>query len=366
MKIRGIYVSISAVFAFTACAPLESFTPPTSQNSPNLDLGNVPVDGGHKDPGGGGSDGGKWEGLKICSKLDFKSVEWSANLEIPEREPFALALNISGSFEGQTGWANLTNNFDGMGLSMGLLNQNLGQGSLQPMWLEMRNESFTAMGKIFSAANFTSVLKMLAKWEGTVIPASLDLVEYGYSELDDPHLIAADLGLTPLELEEVQVALLARNQESVDWAKKTLYTGSSFKSDWSAQLKSLANSPGYRSIQIRKAENLHVKTGELMASLNFRELRSYLFFFDIVVQNGGISTSVRNEYKTWLRSNASATEKKRLQKILEIRLRTVRSQYVKDVRDRKTAIINGTGTVHGSKRDFEKEYCTDIDKKIQL
>jgi hypothetical protein len=89
-----------------------------------------------------------------------------------------------------------------------------------------------------------------------------------------------------------------------------------------------------------------------------------LFFFDIAVQNGGLSTVVRNEYKTWAAKNTSSSENTRLKKLLEIRLKSVISKYVADVRARKTAIINGSGTVHGEKRQFEKEFCADFGVKI--
>src|ERR1700677_1324186 len=79
------------------------------------------------------------EGLVICSPLDFTNVTWSGQLSPFQEQGLELGLNISGSFEGAAGWANLTNNFDGQGLSMGLLNQNLGQGSLQPLLIEMEN-----------------------------------------------------------------------------------------------------------------------------------------------------------------------------------------------------------------------------------
>ncbi|MCJ8277796.1 MAG: hypothetical protein MJK18_13215, partial [Bdellovibrionales bacterium] len=61
--------------------------------------------------------------LGICSSLEFKGVTWSPELSQDDRVAFAIALNVSGSFEGHSGWSNLSNNFDGQGVSMGLLNQ---------------------------------------------------------------------------------------------------------------------------------------------------------------------------------------------------------------------------------------------------
>ncbi|HMN69483.1 MAG TPA: hypothetical protein PKC28_13160 [Bdellovibrionales bacterium] len=305
-----------------------------------------------------------WKGLKICSDLDFKGLTWSDGLETGERDPFALALNISGSFEGSAGWANLSTNFDGQGMSMGLLNQNLGQGTLQPMWSEMRRGHAALMGSVFSAANLKSLNKMIDKWEAQTRVAALNINDFGYSELDEPLVIASELSIDPLELQEVTTALLARNQESVTWAKITLFLKSKFKTDWSKELKSLAVSAPYRSIQVRRAEALHAKTMDLMNVYKMSELRSYLFFFDIVVQNGGISSAVRERYTAWLKTGGVATEKQKLTKLLELRLTAVKAQYVGDVRARKMAILNGAGVVHGDKRDFAKEFCVDLGQKL--
>ncbi|MGF2075402.1 hypothetical protein, partial [Enterococcus casseliflavus] len=65
--------------------------------------------------------------LAICSNLSFKNDTFPKGLSSIQTQGFELALTISGSFEGASGWANLSNNFDGEGLSMGLLSQNLGQ-----------------------------------------------------------------------------------------------------------------------------------------------------------------------------------------------------------------------------------------------
>lgn len=294
-------------------------------------------------------DGG-WPGLKICSVLDFDGLTWSANVAHNDRDIFALALNISGSFEGVTGWANLTDDFDGQGISMGLLNQNLGQGSLQPLWLEMRNGHPARMAQLISAANLTSMNGMLDKWQKATGTASL--TDYGYSELDDPALIP--------ELPEVQIALTKPNQDAVDWARATLYQNGKFKAAWAQQLTALAESAEYRSIQLRKAETLHRKARELVKLYGTREWRSYLFFFDILVQNGGIPASVRDKFLAWEKKNPGASETARLTALLEYRLEIVNSRWVADVRARKMSLINGKGKVHGASRDYAAEFCTNL------
>ena len=95
-----------------------------------------------------------------------------------------------------------------------------------------------------------------------------------------------------------------------------------------------------------------------MKKFGFKEMRAYVFFFDVVVQNGGISTSIADKYLAWEKSNKKASEATKLKKLLEYRLTLVIAKYRNDVKARKTAMIDGIGTVHGDKRDFAKEYCS--------
>jgi len=293
----------------------------------------------------------------ICSKLAIENVGWPASMSDFQINAYALAMNITGSFEGHTGWKNLSNNFDGQGVSLGLFNQNLGQGSLQPLMIKLRNSHLTKMKSFFSKSQFDSINNMLTKWGGSSSVQSKalpNLYESDFSELDDPELI-------DFNNEEntgfFQKALSGKNGVSVNWATQNLYSGSSFKADWKKSLTVMAGTPEYVTIQVGAAKSISDKALGYMKKFNFKELRAYLFFFDIVVQNGGITSAIESKYATWAKSNPKASETTRLKKMLELRLALVKKQYVSDVRARKTAVIDGTGTVHGSKRDFKKEYC---------
>ena len=101
-----------------------------------------------------------------------------------------------------------------------------------------------------------------------------------------------------------------------------------------------------------------------MATFKLNQLRSYLFFFDVIIQNGGISSTVRSDFEKWAQANRQATEAAQLTKILELRLKTVNAKFVNDVRTRKTSIINGSGTVHGISRNYMKEFCAELSQSI--
>jgi hypothetical protein len=305
------------------------------------------------------------ESLSICSKLDFDGIVWSKAVNPAEYNAMALALNISGSFEGGSGWQNLTNNFDGQGFSYGLLNQCLGQGSLQPLLIEMRDRYPSSMRSELSPADLNKMLEMLSNWESYGSTASVsnlsslnNLSDYGLSALDDPNEIQSITGINPQN--DLAVELLTKNQESVNWAASTLYSGTRFKSVWSSQLESLAQTPGYRSIQVEAAVRIHQSAVALFKHFKLKEVRSYLFLFDIFVQNGGLPQTDIKELDAKFASNSISNEAEKLKAILSLRLTHVKAQFRGDVKSRKLSIINGSGRVHGIRRNYAKEFCAQL------
>lgn len=300
----------------------------------------------------------------ICSDLSFENVTWPQNISEVQLNAFALAMNISGSFEGPLGWANISNNFDGQGISLGLFNQNLGQGSLQPLFITLRDRQSAKWQEVYSPSQAASLQSMLTAWgtssDGIQLTKATnqDAYQKNTSALDDESLLSS---VDFANQEILSKASNARNQASVDWSVQTVYTGTtglSFRPEWRSALQKMAASPEYITLQVAAARAIHLKAVGLMEKYGYRQLRSYLFLFDIVVQNGGITTSIENQYLAWAQANPSATEITQLRRLLELRLTIVRAEYVEDVRARKTAIINGTGVVHKSARNFPAEYCT--------
>jgi hypothetical protein len=148
------------------------------------------------------------------------------------------------------------------------------------------------------------------------------------------------------------------DEDSVAWAERTLYTdgGVTFDPVWKAELTALAAHPEYVSFQIDAALGYHEKAAGYESRIKVRELRAYLMLYDVVVQNGGLYPADLEDYDAYVKANPKSTSTQRLQKLLALRLRHVRPKYVADVKSRKNAIINGTGTVHGSRRNLPVEY----------
>lgn len=292
--------------------------------------------------------------LDFCSKLSFDGMRVPRDLSYSELNTFALALNISSSFEGREFWKNITNNFDGQGLSLGLLNQTLGTGSLQPLLLEMLQVNPVSMKASFSETNFKSIEKMILDWKKA---QGLQL------NLKSEDLFAQEgESLSNLDSVEDSIVKIMGNSEdaSVRWAVKTIYTstsGKTFKPDWKKQLQGLCVTAEYRAIQFEAARFIHEKAKAYMARFALTELRSYLFLFDIVVQNGGFYQKNLDDFKAFMKKNPAATEEQKLKALLESRLVQVKDEYKANVKARKESLIKGSGLVHGDQRNYEREYC---------
>jgi hypothetical protein len=149
-----------------------------------------------------------------------------------------------------------------------------------------------------------------------------------------------------------------RNPTAVQWAVHNLYTSSGgFLSAWAKDLTALTTSPEYVSIQISAALKDHNLAISQQKQIGCTELRCYLLMFDFVVQNGGLYPKDISDYKAYLAANPDVDETTHLKKLVELRLRHVRSEFVGDVRSRKDALIDGHGNVHDETRNFESQYC---------
>lgn len=319
--------------------------------------------------GTGGAGGGNTaESLGVCGPLPFDNVVWPMSLTFAGRRAFAVSLNITGSFEGNSSWSTIANNSDGQGLSLGLLQQNLGQGTLQPLLIRIRREHPEILKQIFTDADRTSLLGMLAAWEASAAPAiavptSVEDELFPRQDVLSPLDKVPEVSIDPVESDltissrELVPLLTTRNAASVAWAKKTLYSGSSFIPRWKTALMALANTAPYRSLQIEQAETLFDRAASYFSVLKFKEQRSFFLMYDFVVQNGGFNSSHRSQFDSYMRSNPNVSETTKAKKLTEIRVSTVSSRYKADVRSRKNTIIDSKGTVHGRKRDLPKENC---------
>ncbi len=273
-------------------------------------------------------------------KIDFSFINWPREMSDFERQALMLALNISGSFEGRESWVTISDNSDRQGMSLGLLSQNFGSGTLQPMLIQIQREHPTLLSQTFSSAHLVLLEKMLADWQASALNNVGTLSVPQGSLLDD--------GL-------VELAATA-NSQSVHWAMKNIYHWGEFVPSWKAEFQTLAGTAEFINLQFGEALKMHNLAKDYVGQIGVSELRSYLMMFDVVDQNGTIYPEDFTDYNRFLNLNKIIDSTARLQKILELRLRHVSRRYSNDVRSRKLTIIKGRGVVHGLSRDLEREF----------
>ena len=90
--------------------------------------------------------------------------------------------------------------------------------------------------------------------------------------------------------------------------------------------------------------------------------------FDILVQNGSISEIVKSQifadFAQLAKMPEADAEVARMRIIANRRAAAARPECVDDVRTRKLAIANGSGTVHGIFYDLVDRFCLTLDPVV--
>ena len=236
-------------------------------------------------------------------------------------------LALTGSFE--TGkpvpecFAGLSGDFDGQGISFGVLQWNFGQDSLQPLLKEMIKVHPRIIKQIFGT-NYKVLIETLNS-------------------------------------DKEEIMFFARSIQHP--MKYFIYE------PWRGMFKSLGRTEEYQAIQVKYASGLYDDALRLCKLYELWSERAVALMFDIKVQNGSISRRVQSQ----ILSDYSALRKNLSKKSLEIaRMRIVANRraeasytrWIEDVRSRKLCIANGSGRVHGVDYDIEEQYGLRLVKAI--
>jgi hypothetical protein len=227
-------------------------------------------------------------------------------------------LSLTGTFETSTGvpdcYCGITGNFDGQGISFGVLQWNIGQGTLQPMLSDMVAQHNDVMQNIFHD-NLTVITDMLAS-------PSNEQLEWA-TTIQDPN-------------------------------RHTVFE------PWNGLFKALGRTPEYQAIQVAHAEKIHRNAIGMCAKYGLTTERGLALMFDICVQNGTISAAtdakIQADFAVIPAGDPLAAEVARLQSIANRRAEAANPKFVEDVRRRKLTIANGQGTVHSIFYDLEQQF----------
>lgn len=218
---------------------------------------------------------------------------------------FDRCLQITADFEGQ-GFDRPAGNFDGAGLTWGIIGFTLANGEVQ------------------------EILRAIARTDPLALPRA-------FGPLHHELLSAMSLSL------EEQVAWA--DGISVGTRKGRL------RPEWDAAFKSLGQLPGVRRIQLERARQKYwARATRDARRFGLESEMGWALCFDIAVQNGGIDVDVEGpRIQQWIGRNPAAPESERRIAIADVVARNSRPQYAGDVRARKLILATGEGEVHAAR-----------------
>jgi len=223
-------------------------------------------------------------------------------------------LALTGSFETSVGvpdcYCGLAGDFDGMGISYGALQWNLGQGTLQPL-----------------------VSDMMAAHEGVIAAIFADRLPALRNMLGGSR--------------EAQLAWARSIQDPV---RHVVFA------PWKAMLLALGRTPEFQAVQVAHAGRIYQNAVNLCRRFGVSTERAMALMFDICVQNGGIDDAVDAKIRADFAGLAAADEVGRLQSIANRRAEASNPRYIEDVRARKLTIANGQGRVHNVWYDLAAQF----------
>jgi hypothetical protein len=230
-----------------------------------------------------------------------------------ERSLEKKVLAITGAFEGR-GFTNLAGDFDGQGISFGVLQWNFGQGSLPPVLKQMHER--------------------------------------------DPGRFQEILGP---DTDRFLALLNADRAAQLTFAREINDSHHRVVEPWRTRFVRLGEHPPFQDVQVTFADRLFRKATTLARDFALRTERAVALMFDIVVQNGSVSPSTRSRI---MQARADRerelgrppTEREFLEIIAVKRAEAAKPQFRSDVLARKLCIVRGTGQVHGRSFNLEQEF----------
>ena len=281
---------------------------------------------------GGGTEGSvkrfqRSQQLPVTGEVDAATWKRLFPTDAPPVSEFLTAspqlrsLALTGSFE--TGkqppdcYCGVTGDFDGQGISFGVLQWNLGQGTLQPLLAEMFERHESICTDVFH--DHADTLRSLGR---------------------------------------------ASKEEHLDFARSIQARGQVHE-PWRGMLRSLGRSPEFQAIQAKHSSSIYERAVKLCGTYGLRSQRGIALMFDILVQNGSISEIVKSQifadFAQLAKMPEADAEVARMRIIANRRAAAARPEFVDDVRTRKLAIANGSGTVHGIFYDLADRFCLTLD-----
>lgn len=291
---------------------------------------------------------GEWE-LQEDNDVVFPlSEEWEVTAgSIPGFSPAEeKALRITSTFETgrPLGFGGLTGNFDRMGVSFGLMQWNIGSGSLQPLLWEFAQRHPKIFDAVFSR-DASQLRQMLEQFHKAPNPS------------EQKRIIA----------EQMRFAS-SINDRRCDPGNKSTHKFCKLVEPWTSYFRKLEADSAFQQIQLRQVRKSMNQAVRDARQFGIRSERGLALMFDIVTQAGGAWLTCKHkpvckkratliqQRRSALHQQLGRSERELLTIIANVVADTSLPQWREKVRVRKMAIVNGHGTVHGTRYDLARKF----------
>jgi hypothetical protein len=225
---------------------------------------------------------------------------WTDLMQLPVPPLFERALQLTGAWEG-TGYSEANGNFDGQGITWGVVGFTWGNGELQGILRQIKS--------LFPAV-FTGAFGPL---ESTIINV----------------------------LSEPLPAQMA-------WARSiSTNGGNNIEPQWAACFKALGNDPNVQAIENAHAQHYWTAGANLAQQFGLASEAGLALCFDIAVQN----TITHNMIDEVQQQTQGLAETDKLPIIAHVIADNANPRFFNDVLKRKMTFVVGQGTVHGDRYD---------------
>jgi hypothetical protein len=224
-------------------------------------------------------------------------------------------LALTGSFETSSyppeSFCGLAGDSDRMGLSFGVCQWNIGQGTLQPL-LQQMFEQHTDLARSIFHENFDVLAKLGSADTSTQLAFARSIqIEF---QLIEP---------------------------------------------WRGMLLTLGRTPEFQAIQSEAADGAFKRALQLCEQYSLTSERAAALMFDIVTQNGSIVPAAGKAIREGIPKLTPGSDKEvnRMVLIANSVADASDPDHAADVRSRKITVAQGAGTVHGRPYDLEEMFA---------
>lgn len=244
--------------------------------------------------------------LPPTGKVDDQT--WQSLMSSPAPDLKQRCLQVTADFEG-TGFTKAVGNFDGAGITWGIIGFTLSNGELGALLKEIETAQHDVFVSAFGEQRHGKILEVI----------------------DQP--------------KAKQMAFA--NSISVGSKKMKILD------EWDQSFIKLGSDPAVQEIQLQRTKKYFDIAERDVGRFNVKNELGLALCFDTAVQNGGIDQIEATRIRKKIEQAPPATQQDLRLIITNVVAENSSPEFIEDVRKRKLSFATGKGTVHGSKYDVK-------------